>query len=715
MPKRSRASDVSDEVALSAVASSEPRGNGEGASKRVGGGAKLRFKGSSTSSTAKRQRILTLPAISLEGSMSEEILLRCLSYLNANDLVTVSRVSSAWHRLSQDPQLWRSLYLRTYASASTRRQALSGSPVARSRPWRELYKISTNWRSGTAKSSTLLGQTVRKAVLAEVPNDLALSVGEAAEQESVGLATAPPEGSTRVGNTREATDTILQFYQHYFFTASRSPSTPPDTLPSITVHQSLPTGDSFVLASFSSTRLCDFYSSRPDFRPSLAITELRLDEATARTGHPSHLLLAVFYSTGQFSIFRLTLPSTSVSFFAREVYASLALSSPLSHPFTSSTTRFDPVALARLHSPLLVTCSRSFTLRFLRVVETEGEAIELEEAETPLQSRESWAPVALTLAKSDERGGETKERDWKGKEEGEHKFKVTLAYSTPVFPASWTVGIQEFVIAVPPIPSHKDVAAPLPALARPRLSITARHASATPLHTPLPSTPRRTNVFSPPRISSQSPVTSIEHADPFIVTSRVDNTIDVYEVTSMPLSPSHPRPHSPTTTTTRLHLSTRAPTPTLPSLRIEHRRTLFGHTARVSSVAISTTEGGEQKCISAGDDGAVKVWSLGSGSAASGGAGHKRTREGAITVVARERDEVDLASEWQQMKRRREGGLRGRARRTLDGREGDVEGGAVGDRPERIKRVFVDEDKIVVVGSGRGGGEGERVRVLRFD
>lgn len=42
---------------------------------------------------------------SLEGSLSEEVLLRCLSFLPAHDLVTVSRVSSAWYRLAQDPQV----------------------------------------------------------------------------------------------------------------------------------------------------------------------------------------------------------------------------------------------------------------------------------------------------------------------------------------------------------------------------------------------------------------------------------------------------------------------------------------------------------------------------------------------------------------------------------------------------------------------------------
>ena len=58
------------------------------------------------SSSKRSKPTLTLPApLSLEGSLSEEVLLRCLSFLTAHDLVTVSRVSSAWYRLSQDPQV----------------------------------------------------------------------------------------------------------------------------------------------------------------------------------------------------------------------------------------------------------------------------------------------------------------------------------------------------------------------------------------------------------------------------------------------------------------------------------------------------------------------------------------------------------------------------------------------------------------------------------
>lgn len=43
--------------------------------------------------------------LSLEGALSEELLLRCLSFLSAHELATVSRVSSAWYRLAQDPQV----------------------------------------------------------------------------------------------------------------------------------------------------------------------------------------------------------------------------------------------------------------------------------------------------------------------------------------------------------------------------------------------------------------------------------------------------------------------------------------------------------------------------------------------------------------------------------------------------------------------------------
>jgi len=63
-------------------------------------------------------------------------------------------------------------------------------------------------------------------------------------------------------------------------------------------------------------------------------------------------------------------------------------------------------------------------------------------------------------------------------------------------------------------------------------------------------------------------------------------------------------------------------------------------------------------------------------------------------------------TEFQRMKSRRAKGLPVRRER-----EREEEGA----RPEKVRKILVDEDKIVVVGESGEGGLGERVRVLRFD
>ncbi|GAA6057887.1 hypothetical protein JCM3770_001818 [Rhodotorula araucariae] len=715
MPKRARPSEPAGATPPHRHQSGGAQGTTQGATSTggsaAGGAAKLRFKGTRSSHPpAKSTRMSALPLLSLEGSLSEEILLRCLSFLGAHDLVIVARVSSAWHRLSQDPQLWRALYLRTYASPAIRRRASQGETIARTRPWRELYKISTNWRSGIARTSTL-GRGLRKAVLPEAPRDLSLRASDAAEYSPAATALARSSPSTAPGASEDA-DTLLQFHHQFIFSASRS-SAPVDEVPSITVHHTLASGNTAVVGSVTSSRLAAFFASRPDFRPPLSITEMRIDESPARTGYDEDgLLLAVFYSTGQFSLFRLAFPSPSAPsrpFSAREVYASLALGTPPAYPFVvAPVTPFDPVTLARLHAPLLVTLSTEMTLRFWQLCERcrgDDEAeLELVEAETPLQTRENWAPVVLTLTKDLRRNGRAR------KEVADHieeRFIVSLAYSAPVFPANWTVGLQEFAVVVP-APSS------LPALIRTsKLRVTARHATALPAHASLPSTPRRSAPLASSPLATpptpQSPVTSIEHSHPFIVTSRTDNTLDVYEVLSPPLAtpPLHFSPSS-----CRLTLDTRSPP--AGALRIVHRRTLFGHTARVASVALCPAAGALPagqgvRCISAGDDGAVKVWSLMPSVAVAG----KRAREERVVDVRAEaaleseHDGAEGSTAWQRMKRRRLAGTRGRE--DAHGAEVRVDEGR-----QRVRRIWVEEDKIVVAERSREDGA-ETVRLLRFD
>lgn len=367
-------------------------------------------------------------------------------------------MSSAWHRLAQDSQvspalflpfpprqltssslqLWRALYLCTFASATTRRQTQLSASNPHSRPWRELYKISANWRSGNARTSTL-GRGIRRAVLPAAPPDVVL---EPTRRPAERLAA----DSSAYSATEGETDTLVQIYHNYIFTASRSPSST-STIPEVSVQQSLPSGGSISLGTVSSSRLINYFSTRPDFRPPLSITELRLDDSSSSSSSP---ILAVFYSTGQFSLFRLTLPastSPSLPLSAQEVYTSLALGSPLSYAFASRfSAPFDPICLARLNGELLVTCSEAMVVRFWHIRETGDGNFDLEEGETPLQASEkSWRPVVLSLEKIEEAEDE-QEECWNGGRgmvsEGRVRYRASLAYSTPIFPASWTVGLQ---------------------------------------------------------------------------------------------------------------------------------------------------------------------------------------------------------------------------------------------------------------------------------
>lgn len=540
---------------------------------------------------------------------------------------------------------------------------------------------------------------------------------------------------TRLSSSREDVDMVLQFHQHYILSASRLPVThPSSTPPSVTVHQTLPSGGSTVVGSFSSTRLADFFADRPGFRPSLSIADVRLDEAGTRG---NTILCAVFYSTGQWSLFRLAFPSPSAPsrpVHAAEVYASLAIASPPLHPLFAApatpptSSPFDPVSLARLHSPLLVTLSDSLTLRFMLLDEATEGTVEVDEAETPLQSRENWAPVVLDVSKEPIDAGDEADL-WTSKMRDEpvlQRFKVSLAYSMSVFPASWTVGVQEFMVDVPP-PRGAALSA---VRVLPKMRISARHATAAPIHSPLPSTPRRSAPLSPPFSpasgasvpTSCSPVTSIEHSHPFIVTSRVDNTLDVYEIVSRPITRSDPVSTSATpsrlsTSGICLSLHTDDNAALSPPLRVIHRRTLFGHTARVASVALVPEPGAGEaegdagvRCVSAGDDGVVKVWRLSRSAEGSGREARRRRRGEAEEVVdvRAERDgeaeHEDELTEWQRLRRKR--------RRSAVGEDVDGDGE---ERPQKVKRVWVDADKIVVVGASARDGADETVRVLRFD
>lgn len=757
-------------------------------------------------------------------------------------------------------QLWRGLYLRTYASPSVRRSAALGGPVARSRPWRELYQISTNWRNGSARATTLATRNLRRAVLPPAP------VAGGDEEELLRASRSHGRsGSTPPREEEDDDDTLIQFHRQFLLTASRADLHPDDDdedawYPSVTVHQTLPGGGSTVLGSFGSDRLRGFYAERArEVRPaSLRLTEMCIDGGASAHDRGEEeqgttaLLVALFYSTGQYALFRLALPSSPSAsdgdgdrFRAEEVFTSLAtglaphyhvptpIPTPTRHRIAHGSS-LDPVVHARLHWPLLFTLTESLTLRFLRLSDAGADAdakrgpggrrVLVDETETPLQSGERWAPVVLTLTPAGPRPVGADPSDSAGGD-CPSLFRAALAYSTPVFPASWTVGLQLFEVAVPPASSPR-------AHASPPLSVTARHVTALPAQMPLPTTPRRSAPLAasggeaPLRAmagpAQASPVTSIEYAHPFVVTSRVDNTIDVYEVLESPSradegagrTQSRRGPRSSTTAmfpavyrlagagvgagAARAESSSAAAggkhSAPLTSLELVHCRTLFGHTARVASVALLPAirppeeeeepsaaaraaaaarggsssssssarsgaprqSGGTIRCVSAGDDGAVKVWHLSpsaSSSSSSAAAAKRRrrsrppsatdedldvsVRRAGLTAATEEEEggrERGLG-DWHRLKRRRTDRTQAQAQAQagttapaaggdLDEDDGDVV--AVGARPRRVKRVWVDEDKILLLQQGpvaggvtpssrRVGDAGDEIQVLRFD
>lgn len=169
------------------------------------------------------------------------------------------------------------------------------------------------------------------------------------------------------------------------------------------------------------------------------------------------------------------------------------------------------------------------------------------------------------------------------------------------------------------------------------------------------------------------------------MTSRADNTIDVYEVVdSVPDAAALPAPSSSPTrlpSSSFIRTSTRPP---LSTLSVVHRRTLFGHTASVSSVAVDAVG----RCVSGGVDGRVKVWDVG-----------EKWGDG-LTIT--ETGEGERASgSWEEIRKSAD-----------DGGGAEREAGELAGR--RIKRLFFDEEKIVSIVDSRGGGE-ETVMLLSFD
>ncbi|KAJ3989945.1 hypothetical protein F5890DRAFT_1483678 [Lentinula detonsa] len=141
------------------------------------------------------------------------------------------------------------------------------------------------------------------------------------------------------------------------------------------------------------------------------VTALALDQSAPSSGH---IRLVSFLSSGDFIVFSVNHnhPASSIM--------------ELSHTPLRRSIRVCPIIQAVYHHPLLITLSEAFTLSIYDL--SSGSAALTQ----TLSSFTSFPPTSLVLSTT-----------------STATYKLVLAYAIPVYPAHWSVGATELIIAGP--------------------------------------------------------------------------------------------------------------------------------------------------------------------------------------------------------------------------------------------------------------------------
>ncbi|SPO30269.1 uncharacterized protein UTRI_05733 [Ustilago trichophora] len=488
--------------------------------------------------------------------------------------------------------------------------------------WEQLFRVSTNWQRGNFAVSELLSGPQKPNTILQEP-------------------AKPPTPQ----------HTIVRVSNNFIFTSTSSDAHDGASPPSISVYPAEHASNNrgvaelnagFVpkdlqkrtpIARFSSPALRTFLSHRLSHSNSAHahVTEIAVDAAVSdaspayasshrkrnvATDEQAAFLpdarILVAYSTGHISIFSL-----------QTVQCRLEANEQVFHSPTPWSSD-DHTVMAALHFPALVLCSSRFDMTIYQVGTSSSGSTQLNLVQR-MSSYRCSSPAALRLKKlpyhdvsKQARRSSTSsssERTTKLQHRQEAAFRVTLAYSTPGYPSSWSISVQELVVRIS-----------LDSMTTSPVHVTSRHATAKHPFRPTPvdlrgrsmlgseyrlSTPHNTSDESArehlPNSIGESPsrsrTTSLTYDDPFVVVGASDNLLEVYELLGattyvrrdLDASPaSLPRP------------ATATPVSHRDALRLVHRRSLHGHTGSVHSVALE-----DGRCVSGSADGSVMVWSLG--------------------------------------------------------------------------------------------------------
>ncbi|GMK53470.1 hypothetical protein CspeluHIS016_0100560 [Cutaneotrichosporon spelunceum] len=337
----------------------------------------------------------------------DELFLRVLGHLEPTDLARVQGVSRRWAAIALDPQLWKRLYLARYphphhhvsvsnsSGGSTPLRPLARLP-SRAFPapspspspapewedaearhdgvdWKLMLRLGTNWSNGTALSE------------AHVPLPPSASQGEDPTAHAQHLALFPS------------------------FICASNP-----TSPLVHVYAPLPGAPLGIIPpppGWSSPH-------RPD-----CVAALAADQAVvSREGTVLPARLAILYASGGFAILALRAADGRLHWSREAVWARR------SRPPRRGVVAADPVIVASLHHPVLVTCTYTFELCVYSL------AAEPELLRT-LRSDVGFHPCSLSVFPDRSK-------------EGSGLFRAALTYTAPLYPSSWTIAVQELQVDI---------------------------------------------------------------------------------------------------------------------------------------------------------------------------------------------------------------------------------------------------------------------------
>ena len=345
--------------------------------------------------TSEFSRPHSFSLFNFDNSLYDELMLCIFSHLSWIDLCVTQPTSRNWARLAGDNELWKIQYLQEYG-----RTRLRGSKgfIARL-DGREVKPL-----PGRAKSDQFkdwkwmfrISSNWRRGVSASLKYKYSIfmpclgrCVVEEAGEPMVDLQSAL-QPATYVPNVSGDGSVHLVLAGPLTITASSQPFEQPPI--------------SIIQHAQRHTLICE--PSQPGV---VRITALALDQSPPSSGN---LTIACFLSSGEFSVYDFNASSPT------------PVSKRLTYQPPRRSSRSSNIIRAVYYHPLVITLADTFSLS---IYDLSSNNVRLTQT---LSAFTSYPPASLVLS-SPTRG----------------QFKLVVAYSTPVYPRHWSVGVTELMIS----------------------------------------------------------------------------------------------------------------------------------------------------------------------------------------------------------------------------------------------------------------------------